>query len=187
LVNWHIFGHDLPSGLNQSIEPIYVILLAPVLAWIWTMMKNRQPSSPIKFALGLFFLAIGNAVMVLASSMTATPGGGDPTRVSVMWLIGAFFLIAIGELCLSPVGLSTVSQLAPARFVGFMMGVWFLSISAGNKLAGMVAGTFDEKNATTLYKLFGGLAVETAVAGLILLLLTPFIKRLMAQGDQAAQ
>jgi POT family proton-dependent oligopeptide transporter len=180
LVNWHIFGKDFPSGLNQSIEPIYVILLAPVLALIWTMMKDRQPSSPVKFALGLFFLGIGNAIMVLASAMTATG------KVSVMWLVGAFFFIAVGELCLSPVGLSTVSQLAPARFVGFMMGVWFLSISMGNKLAGMVAGTFDEKNQASLYKLFGGLTIEVVLAGVILLLLTPFIKRLIAQNPPAA-
>ena len=110
-------GFHIYSSWFQSVEPFFVITLAPVLALIWLRMASRQPSSPAKFSLGLLFIGIGNLLMVYAVTLT---GAG---KVSPMWLIVANLIIAVGELSLSPVGLSTVTKLAPARWVGSMMGV----------------------------------------------------------------
>ncbi len=179
LTNLHVLGKDRPSSWFQSVEPFFVITLAPVLAWIWLVMRDKQPSSPVKFALGLLIQGLGYIIMVIASTMTSSG------LVSPWWLIGAYFLISIGELCLSPVGLSIVTQLAPARYVGLMMGLWFFSIAMGNKLAGLVAGMFEAKDQSVLVKLFGGLAAEVIVAAVILFLMTPFIKRLMSHDTPA--
>src|SRR6267142_4471554 len=118
-----IFGWQYPSSWFQSVQPIFVILLAPVFAGLWQKLGDRQPSSPGKFAFGLFFAGFAFVVVTIASMLT---GGG---RVSPLWLIVVYFLQSIGELCLIPVGLSTVTKLAPPRMVGLMLGVWFLSIS----------------------------------------------------------
>lgn len=110
-----ILGWAYPSSWFQSVQPIFVILLAPVFAGIWQKMGSRQPSSPGKFFYGLLFAGLAFVVVTIASMLT---GGG---RVSPLWLIVVYFLQSIGELCLSPVGLSTVTKLAPARMVGLMM------------------------------------------------------------------
>ncbi len=100
-----------------------------------------------------------------------------------MWLIVVYLLQTIGELCLSPVGLSTVTKLSPARMVGLMMGVWFLSISIGNFIAGQLGGRFDEKADGALLHLFGSVAIITFIAAIVLAVLTPFIKRLTPRAD----
>src|SRR6266699_4805723 len=155
------FGYTFPSTWYQSLNSMFMILrLGP-----------RQPSSPVKFALGLFFVGLGFVLIVPAARRTQ-----QGVLVSPWWLIGLYFLHTIGELCLSPVGLSIVTKLAPARIVGAMMGLWFLSIAVGNKLAGMAGGLFET---LPLPKLFGAVAGVTFVAALILLALTPWLRRLM--------
>jgi proton-dependent oligopeptide transporter, POT family len=163
-----------PSSWFQSVPAIFVIVLSPVFAWIWLKMGHRQPSSPIKFTLGLFFLCLGIALAVPASMLAA---GG---RVSPMWLMGVYFLQVVGELCLSPVGLSAVTRLAPKRFISFTMGVWFVSMALGNLLAGLLASNFDEKNVQSLVSLFGAMAGMSMGAALLLFLLTPWVKKLMS-------
>ncbi|MGH9944339.1 MAG: peptide MFS transporter [Pyrinomonadaceae bacterium] len=167
-----IFGWEFPSSWFQSVNSIFIIALAPVFSWLWLRLGSGQPSSVAKFAYGLLFAGLGFLVVAYASSLT---GAG---RVSPIWLILVFLFHTIGELCLSPVGLSTFSKLAPARIVGLMMGVWFLSLSIGNFAAGRVAGLFDENAEGALVRLFGSVAVVTIVAAVLLAALTPLIKRL---------
>ena len=166
------FGYNFPSTWYQSLNSMFMIFgLAPLIGGIWVRMGDRQPSSPVKFSLGLLFVGLGFALIVPAAMMTQ-----QGIKVSPWWLIGLYFLHTIGELCLSPVGLSMVTKLAPARIVGFMMGWWFLSIAVGNKLAGMAGGLFET---LPLPQLFGAVAVTTFVAAAILLLLTRPLQRLM--------
>ncbi|MBK9312927.1 MAG: peptide MFS transporter [Acidobacteria bacterium] len=164
-----------PAGWFQSVNSIFLIALAPVFSWLWMKMGENQPSSPAKFSIGLFFVGVGALVLMLASGAIAGPG----STVSPMWLIGVYLAHTIGELCLSPVGLSTTTKLAPARLSGLMMGVWFLSISFGNFFAGEVAGEFGSKDA--LISLFGKVATGPVIAAIILLALTPSIRKLMGK------
>ena len=168
-----MFGVSFPSSWFQSVQPIFVILLAPVFAWLWTRLGRREPSSPAKFAWGLVFMGLSFVVLVPAGAMAQSATG---VRVSPMWLIASYFVSELGELCLSPVGLSVVTKLAPVRIVGLMMGVWFLSNALGNKLAGWAAGFFSSM---PLDKLFGIVAVVTLLAGVLMFLLLRPVRRLM--------
>jgi POT family proton-dependent oligopeptide transporter len=167
-----ILGWHYPSSWFQAVPAIFVILLAPIMAVIWQGLGRRQPSSPGKFTIGLFFAGIAFVVIAFGSSYAS---GG---RVSPMWLIVVYFLQTIGELCLSPVGLSTVTKLAPERMVGLMLGVWFLSISIGSYIAGLTTRLFAGNNAGVLVRAFGIFAGVTILAALVLAILTPLIKRM---------
>jgi proton-dependent oligopeptide transporter, POT family len=168
-----IAGFSFPSSWFQSVQPIFVILLAPVFAWLWLRLGDREPSSPTKLALGLFFVALAFLVLVPAGA-AAQSGAG--VRVSPWWLIVAYFITELGELCVSPVGLSLVTKLSPVRIVGLMMGVWFLSNSFGNKLAGWAAGFFSS---TPLPTLFGTVAGVALAASILLFLLIRPVRALM--------
>ena len=174
LVRTEFFGIAFPSSYLQSCTPFFVIILAPVFSYLWVSMKDRQPSSPVKFTLGLLFIGAAYLLMVPASMLTAYG------RISPMWLVGLYFLEVCGEMCLSPVGLSTVTKLSPAKLVGIMMGVWFLASSLGSKLAGYLSG-FYVANPGQLTKLYGGIAVGLLVSAVILAFLTPTVKRLMGR------
>ncbi|MBI1951127.1 MAG: MFS transporter, partial [Acidobacteria bacterium] len=168
-----VLGFIVPSSWFVSIQAMFVILLAPVFAWIWMRLGPREPSTPTKFAFGLLLAGI-SFVLLLPAGMMVT--GREGILVSPLWLVAAYFLQVTGELCLSPVGNSVVTKLAPARVVGLMMGVWFLSIAAGNKLAGWVAGLTASVSLPTL---FGSVAAVTIGAALVLMLLIRPIRRLM--------
>ena len=170
-----IFGMSFPSSFHQSTNSVFLILLAPVFAWIWIRLAptGKEPSSPVKFALGLFFVGAGFAVIAIAARVSAA--GGD-ALVSPMWLTVVYLLHTIGELLLSPVGLSTMTKLAPARLAGSIMGVWFMATSVGNFVGGRVAGQFET---FPLPSLFGAVCLTTVAASLLCLALTPAIKRLM--------
>ncbi|HVI72556.1 MAG TPA: hypothetical protein VM656_13870, partial [Pyrinomonadaceae bacterium] len=155
--------------------PLFVIMLAPIFSYLWVSLKDRQPSSPVKFTLGLLFIGVAYLLMIPASMLTAYG------KISPLWLVGLYFLEVCGEMCLSPVGLSTVTKLAPAKLVGIMMGVWFLAASFGSKLAGYLSGFFVANNSWQLTKLYGGIAIGLLIATVILALLTPTIKRLMGR------
>lgn len=173
LVRTEVSGMRFPSSWLQSCTPLFVIMLAPIFSLLWVRMGTRQPSSPVKFTLGLLF--IGSAYMLLVPAAALTAYG----KISPLWLVGLYFLEVVGEMCLSPVGLSTVTKLAPVKLVGVMMGVWFLAASFGSKLAGYLSGFFVSNNAGTLVKLYGGIAVGLLVSAAILALLTPKVKKLM--------
>ena len=167
-----IFGWSFPSSWFQSVPAIFVIMLAPVFAFIWQRMGDRQPSSSAKFAFGLFFAGIAFVVITFAASLT---GAG---RVSPLWLVVVYFIQTVGEMCLSPVGLSTITKLSPARMVGLMMGVWFLSISVGSYIAGRTTQLFEAGTPEVLTRAFGIFAGITLAAALLLALLTPLIKKM---------
>jgi POT family proton-dependent oligopeptide transporter len=169
-----VFGLPFPSSWFQSVPAVFVILLAPVISEIWMKLGDRQPSSPAKFSMGLLLLGLGIALAVPATFLSAHG------LVSPLWLCGVYFLQTAGELCLSPVGLSTVTKLAPARFVGMTMGVWFVSMSLGNALAGYLAGFFEANNVTALVTLFGGMGAVCALAALVLYLGRGYVKTLMS-------
>ena len=168
-----VLGWTVPSSWFVAIQPLFVILLSGVFAWLWVRLGPREPSTPAKFSLGLLFAGL-SFVLLLPAGAIAQRGGG--VLVSSLWLVGAYFLQVVGELCLSPVGNSAVTKLAPPRIVGMMMGVWFLSIAAGNKLAGWVAGLSASVPLTTL---FGALAGVTLGAAVVLFLLLKPVRRLM--------
>ncbi len=117
---------EFPAGWFQQVPAFFVILMAPIFAWLWVRMGSKQPSSPAKFSLGLIFVGLGFVVMIGASLAS-----GSGIKVSPMWLVATYFLHVVGEMCLSPVGLSTVTKLAPERATSLMMGVWFLAAAVG--------------------------------------------------------
>ena len=138
--NTNLHAWDMPivgqfrASYLQSFNSAFLVLLAPVFAWIWISLGKKDPNSTTKFSLGLLFVALGYAVLI--------PVAGG-TGVSPWFLTLTYLLHTIGELCLSPVGLSAMTKLAPARIGGLIMGVWFLSISVGNYIAGRVASVYE--------------------------------------------
>src|SRR5215475_9405402 len=141
--NRNLFGFEVPFEWLQVVNSFFVVALAPVFAWIWTALAARgtSPSSPAKFSAGLFFAGLGFLIMVLP--VRSVVAGGGVLKVSMMWLTVSYILQTFGELSLSPVGLSSMTKLAPAKFGGQMMGVWFLAASLGNLIAGIVGGDVD--------------------------------------------
>ncbi len=168
-----VFGWSVPSAWFQSLNPLFVIVLAPLFAALWTRLGTRQPLTPIKFALGLALLALGFLVMVPAAQATAEG------RVSPLWLVLYFLLVTMGELCLSPVGLSAMTKLAPVRFVGLILGVWFLAAAFGNKLAGVFGSGYEDSDPMQLAQFFAWFAALGGGAALLMLLLTPWLRRQM--------
>jgi POT family proton-dependent oligopeptide transporter len=178
------FGINFLAPYFQSVNSISVILLAPIFAWTWTRLeaRNLAPSTPVRFALGLFLLGSGFIVLVIGARFS---DGG--VRVSPLWLIVTYVLHTCGELCLSPVGLSMVTKLAPRRFASLAMGAWFFSMFISDLAAGFVAGAVEKVERGEVFHLLGGQAdfflmfvVSTFVAGTALLALSPVVKRLMA-------
>jgi POT family proton-dependent oligopeptide transporter len=169
-----LLGWTFPSSWFQSINPLFIVLLTPVFGWLWPWLeqRNRQPSAPAKFAFGLLFVSFAIGLMVVAAWFTAAG------KVTPLWLCGFFFLECVGEMCLSPVGLSTVTRLAPARFSGLMLGVWFLASALGGKLAGVLASFFKEDTQVMMI-LFGSLAISGLIATAVLTYLTPTVRKLM--------
>ncbi len=171
-----IFGWEMPTSFLQSVNSIFIILLAPVFGALWVRLGRRQPSTPAKMGFGLVFLAIG--FLILAWGATLAAGG---LRVSMMWLIITYLLHTAGELCLSPVGLSSVTKLAPKRLVGQMMGTWFMGTALGNLIAGLAAGEFQGMGVA---ELFSSVAKVTGVAGVVLLLFSRPLRRLMGGEEE---
>jgi len=171
-----LFNFEIPASWFQSLNPFFIITLAPVVAAIWVRLAARKlnPSLPIKFAMGLFLLGMGFLVMAGASTFIKT---GD--KVWPTWLITTYLLHSIGELCLSPVGLSSVTKLAPARLVGQMMGTWFLATSLGNLIAGLLAGEFHAEAVNEMSGKYLQIVMTTVGTAVLLALFTKPIKKLM--------
>ena len=167
-----VAGHSYPSSWFQSVEPLFVIIFAPIFAWMWIRLGRREPSSPVKFTLGLILLSLSFLLIVPAAHLFES----SHQRVSPMWLMGLYFLQMAGELCLSPVGLSLTTKLSPPRLVGSMMGVWFLATALGNYVAGWVAGFLENR---PFSEVFQTAFVSIAIAGVILLVLLKPIRRMM--------
>lgn len=171
-------GITLLSTWFQSVNSTFIILFAPVFAWLWIALakRNLDPSTPAKFGIGLLLLAFGFFMMVIASSSVVDGGKALP-----VWLILTYMFHTFGELALSPVGLSATTKLAPRKFAGQMMGMWFVSISLGNLVAGQIAGEFDADNIAAFPGQYWFIVMTTAGTGVVLLLLTKPLKKLIGQ------
>ena len=174
--NRAVFGWTLPAGVLQGATAFYTILLAPVFAGLWVMLgkRGKDLSPAAKFAAGLGLLGVSALVMVVASHLVMSGRKVLPT-----WLLLTFLLQECGDLCLSPVGLSSMTKLAPRRFVGQAMGVWFLALALGNNLAGQLSREYDAANLGSLPTLFLQIAALSFGAALVLGLLAPRLGRLM--------
>ena len=166
-----VLGWDFPSSYFQSLQPFFIISFAAVFAWLWVRLGAREPSSPAKFGIGLLFVGSGFALLVVAAGLSA-----NGVKVAPYWLVVTYLLHTLGELSLSPVGMSATTKLAPARVAGLMMGVWYLAISVGNFIGGRLSSLYGSM---PLPHLFGAIAAVGIGAGLLMLALTPPIKRLM--------
>ena len=171
-----IGGWEMPATWFQSINPFFLITLAPVFGAMWIQLaaRNLNPRTPVKFALGLILVGVGFYLMVVAAGIAA-----QGLKAGAYFLIVTYFLHTCGELCLSPVGLSTMTKLAPKRYVSQMMGMWFVGTAAGNLVAGLVAGRFNPDDLNEMPNLFMNFVYSGIGVGLLLLLLYPFLKRWM--------
>jgi len=170
---------EIPSTWFQSVNSMFIFLCAPFFAALWIKMakSGHELSSPAKFALGLGFGGLGFVVMIFASYMVLSSGG--KIKVSPWWLVASYFLQTIGELCLSPVGLSSMTKLSPRKYVGQMMGIWFLASSVGNLIGGLVGGHVDPNKLDQMPQLFIVTAGSLILAALILGGMTPIIKKFL--------
>jgi proton-dependent oligopeptide transporter, POT family len=168
-----LLGWPFPSTWFQSLNSLFLILLAPVFAWIWSSMAKRgtEPSSPAKFAFGLVFAGLGFAILIGPAHLAEQGGLANP-----IWLTLTYLLHTIGELALSPVGLSAMTVLAPPRIAGLVMGVWFLATSVGNFIGGRVASFYES---FAVPSLFTAIAVFAIGAGLVLFALVRPINRMV--------
>ena len=162
LTNRVVWGWEAPASWLQSVNPLFIVVFAPLFGSLWIALASRNPSIPVKFALGLVQLGVG--FFVLAWGATFTADGG---LVSPMWLVVTYFFHTTGELCLSPVGLSSITKLSPKRFVGQMMGIWFMAAALGNLIAGLVAGMIESLPLPQLFGTVGSIVVGTGVLVLI--------------------
>lgn len=172
-----LFGWVMPAGILQGVSSIVVILFAPLFSALWIGLgrRGKDPSTPVKFAAGLILMGLGFLVMYVAS-MRVIAGH----RVLPTWLVLCYLVQMWGDLCLAPVGLSSMTKLAAPRFVGQVMGVWFLSIALGNNLAGQLATEYDAGNLASLPALFLKIFEWGALGGGVMLALNRPLKRLMA-------
>ncbi|OXT17606.1 MFS transporter [Bacillus sp. OG2] len=164
-------GIHLQASWFQSLNPLFIIALAPLFAWLWVKLGNRQPSTPKKFSLGLIFAGLSFLVLIIPAYMS-----GGESLVNPLWLVLSFFLVVIGELCLSPVGLSATTKLAPAAFSAQTMSLWFLSNAAAQAVNAQLVKLYDPNN-EIMY--FGTLGLLAVVLGGVLIFMSPAIQRLM--------
>jgi len=179
-----ILGWQMPASWFQSVNPLLIIVLAPLFAMLWSRLGKRglDPSQPIKISLGLLLLGAGYIFMVFGARSSDTG-----LKVGMYWLLATYTLHTFGELCLSPTGLSFVTKTAPLRFVSLLMGVWFLSNFVANLGGGIVASYVEKVERGELFKpILGGRAdfflvfvVSSVAGGLVILLLTPLLKRML--------
>lgn len=192
--NRNLFGWEMPASYFQSVNPLSVIILAPIVSFIWGFLYQRklEPSSPYKMAIGLALVALGYLIIAIA-----VKGLGIGDKVSMWWLFGLYVIHSLGELCLSPIGLSMVSKLAPLRLSSLMMGTWFLANAAANKFAGTLSAlippsgegidpsvpvvypTFMGFAITNLYEFFMLFIIMTGAAAGILFLLSSWLQKMM--------
>jgi POT family proton-dependent oligopeptide transporter len=179
-----VLGYEIPAIWFQNANSICVVLLAPLFAALWLRLgkRNANPSSPIKFSLGLLFGGLGFALMIPPAYAILSSGG--VLKVSPMWLIASYAIQTIGELLLSPVGLSTMTKLSPRKYVGQMMGIWFLATSVGNLIAGLVGGNVDPEKLDQMPVVFIGTTLALVGAAVLLAILTPLIKKLIPNEDK---
>ena len=183
--NRNVLGWTMPASWFQSFNAVFVVLLAPLFSALWIKLgqKNREPASPTKQAIGLFLLSLGYLLIAIGVKNVA-----PDAKVSMLWLAGLYFIHTMGELTLSPIGLSMVNKLSPVRFASLLMGVWYLSMATANKLAGTLSSLYPEAGKTkmfmgfeisTLFDFFMIFVVMSAIASVILFILSKTLQKLM--------
>ncbi|HHG84791.1 MAG TPA: MFS transporter, partial [Bacteroidetes bacterium] len=180
-VDRHLFGSEIATSAFQSVNPLFIIFLAPVFTWLWAVLakKNSEPSAPLKFAIGVLLLGLGFIVLGMSDGF-ATAG-----MVPIIFLILGYLLHTLGELCLSPVGLSLVTKLSPAQLVGFVMGIWFLSSSVAHNIGKYIATetASDGLSAVDKLPIFTGVFYNVGLfalgASVLLFALSPILKKWM--------
>ncbi|MDA1092952.1 MAG: peptide MFS transporter [Acidobacteria bacterium] len=170
LTNRMVLGLEVPTTWLQSVNPLFIILLAPVVGALWVRLGSKNPSIPAKFTYGLLLLGLGFLVLAWGATFTT-----DGALVSPMWLVVTYFFHTVGELCLSPVGLSSITKLSPKRLVGQMMGIWFMATALGSLFAGLVAGLVES---LALPQLFGAVGLIVIGGGAVMLLASGPVRRL---------
>jgi POT family proton-dependent oligopeptide transporter len=180
-----IWGWEMPASWIQSFNPLFVVLLAYIMPAFWAFLnkRNREPSSPAKQAIGLLLLSLG--YLFICFGVKDVQAG---TKVNLMWLTGLYFIHTMGEIALSPIGLSMVNKLTPLRFASLMMGLWYLSMATANKFAGMLGGLYPEAGKEkvllgfrieTMYDFFMIFVIMSGIAALILFLLSKKLRQMM--------
>lgn len=178
----HMFGLDISSGVLQSVPPFYVFVFAPMFAWLWIKLSNRNlnPTTTVKLALGPIFMGLGFVAMIGASMVWLGGSAASP-----WWLMLTYLLHTFGEICLYPVVLSAVTKLSPQRLVGQMMGIIFMALALGNLVAGLIAGSFDreaiEADPHLLVDFFWKVARVMLVAGVVGILISKPMRKLMGE------
>jgi POT family proton-dependent oligopeptide transporter len=181
--NRNLGTYTVPASFFSSLNSVFVVAFAPLFAWLWLKMGKKEPSSPTKMAIGLILLAIGYLWIAFGVNNVA-PG----IKVSMIWLTGMYALHTCGELCLSPIGMSLVNQLAPLKFASMLMAVWFTANAFANKFAGVLSSLYPDKTPTSflgiyqmnnLYDFFMLFVAMAGVAALVLFLLTKKLQTMM--------
>ena len=186
-VNRVIFGWEVPASMFQSLNAGFIFTIAPLFAMLWIALakRNMEPSTPIKFSIGIILVGLGFLAVVYG--MRSSEG----LQTGVFWIILIYLLHTLGELCLSPVGLSSVTKLSPQRIVGFMMGMWFFASAAGNYVAGLIAratasdssgvsnDVFDLTQKQSFMDVYTDVGLMAIGCGIFLAILTPILKKLM--------
>ncbi len=186
-VNRVIFGWEVPASMFQSLNAGFIFTIAPLFAMLWIALakRNMEPSTPIKFSIGIILVGLG--FLALVYGMRSSEG----LQTGVFWIILIYLLHTLGELCLSPVGLSSVTKLSPQRIVGFMMGMWFFASAAGNYVAGLIAratasdssgvsnDVFDLSQKQSFMDVYTDVGLMAIGCGIFLAILTPILKKLM--------
>ncbi|MBL7758318.1 MAG: MFS transporter, partial [Chitinophagaceae bacterium] len=182
--NLNLWGsYHMPPSYFQSFNSVFIIIFAPIFAWFWLKLGKKQPATPSKMGIGLILLSLGYLWIAFGVS-GVTPG----VKVSIIWLTGMYLLHTWGELCLSPIGLSLFNKLSPLKFASLLMAVWFLGNAGGNKLAGVLSSLYPENGRitsflgyqmTSLYDFFMLFVIMAGTAGVVLLLLSKRLQKMM--------
>ena len=171
--NRTVGGFTFPAGWFVTVQSLVLVILAPVFAWMWVRLGSREPSTPTKFAVGVAFVGLSYLLLLIPGNVLH----GNPTfKISLWWLVGCYTIQELGELCVSPVGLSVFTKLSPIRIVGMMLGLWFLADAIGNWLAGYAAAYMTPEKMPGLFLTVAGICLGLAF---LALLFTPWVKKLM--------
>lgn len=172
-----IFGWEIPTTFFQSVNPILIVLLAPIFVWFWSSKFGSKLSTPIKMSMGMILLGIGFLFMLMATySVKVNPSGDVAQKAALIWLIMTYFFHTIGELCLSPVGLSMITKLAPVRLASLLMGVWMLSTFVANIIGGFIAAYVEKLGAATI---FSSIAIFVIVLGVLMIAVSKRLSKMM--------
>ena len=179
-IDRNFFGWEIPTAIFQSVNPLFIVALGPIFAWFWSSKLGSKLTTPVKMSMGMILLGIGFLFMLFATFSVKTSGTGDAEvvkqKAALIWLVMTYFFHTIGELCLSPVGLSVVTKLAPLKLASMLMGVWMLSSFVANIMGGYIAMYVEKLGGATI---FISIAIFVISLGTLMLLLTKRLSKMM--------